>query len=177
MVFTKTTAQYNFVSRVLHWLLAALIILELILGLCNSLVGAEFKNQLVQLHKSLGILILLLVAARLGWRLLNKPPQMPAAMPKMLKLAAHASHWLLYGLMFAMPLSGWFMTSASGRELRFADQFTLPALINKDRHLGIILRQMHELMAYALIALVIAHICAAIYHHYLNKDEVLRSMI
>ncbi len=100
-------------SRLLHWTMAVLIIAMLFIGIAMVSSLSDY-HRLVAIHKPLGIAILGLVAIRLVNRLFNPPPPLPESMPRLLRFAAQASHWLLYGLMFALPLVGWGMLSAAG---------------------------------------------------------------
>ncbi len=135
------------------------------------------KVYIYGLHKSFGLMVLLLVVLRLGWKLMNPQPLLPESMRRIEKFAAHAGHWALYGLMFAMPLSGWLMTSAKGYPASMFGLFVLPDLIPADRELGHDLEEVHEMIAYAIIGMVSLHAAAAFLHHFVHKDNVLRRML
>jgi cytochrome b561 len=162
-------------SKVLHWVMAALILTMLFIGIAMVASLADY-HRLVAIHKPLGILILLLVAIRLINRLFSRPPALPTEMPPLLKLAAHASHWLLYGLMFALPLVGWGMLSAAGYPIALIGAFHLPPILPHDVHLYSVLRPLHTLLAYLLFATFLAHLGAALAHALIFKDGVFKSM-
>src|ERR1700759_79246 len=107
------TPHFTILSRVLHWLMALLILAMLFIGVAMVSSLTDY-HRLVAIHKPLGALLLVLVAIRLINRLFNTAPPLPAGMPAPMKFVAHASHWLLYVLMFALPLVGWAMLSAGG---------------------------------------------------------------
>jgi cytochrome b561 len=131
----------------------------------------------VAIHKPLGMLILVLVALRLVNRLLRPPPPLPAAMPSLLRLAAHGSHVLLYGLMFALPLVGWAMLSAANYPITLVDPLHLPPIIPPSDALYSVLRPLHTVLALLLFAAFLAHLGAALTHALIFRDGVFRSMV
>ncbi len=168
--------NYGRVARLLHWLIAALVFIMLAIGWCMDLFPKEWKTSALGIHKSIGILILLLATIRLIWRLRHHAPQLPAAMPAWEIRAALSAHYLLYALLFAMPLTGWAMTSAKGRPAMFLGVIPLPDLVAPDKALGHNLESLHGYLAYALAALIAFHAAAALYHHYILKDNILMRM-
>lgn len=177
-------ARYSLVARVLHWLIALAIIGMLAIGwTMHSLPMGDTKFTLVQLHKSIGITILLLALFRLGWRLGHKPPALPRAMRVWEKIAAHGAHWLLYTLMIGMPLLGWVMVSASPLNLPtilygvipWPHLPILPDLPNKG-HIGHVADKLHNFFAWVLAIVVVLHAAAAWKHHLFDRDDVLTRM-
>lgn len=163
------------VARILHWLMAVLIVAMLFVGVAMvSSIAA--RPMLIDLHRPLGIAILLLAIVRLGYRLRHRPPALPADLPAWQVLAAHASHMLLYALMLAMPLIGWMMLSAGGYPVTLVGGLQLPPISPHDATLYAWLRDAHGWLAYLLFAVVLAHLCAALFHHWVRRDDVLRSM-
>jgi len=174
----NTEHRYGLIAILLHWLMAMLIFTMLGLGLyMTSLVFSMEKLKLYGWHKELGILILMLAALRLLWRLTSIIPGLPAAMPQWQKLAARAAHLAFYGFMFVMPLTGWLISSAAGLPVSFFGLFILPTLIPADENLRLLFSEMHQWLAYALIATIGAHVAAALQHHFINKDNILRRML
>ena len=169
------TPHFTLLSRVLHWLMAVLILAMLFIGVAMVSSLADY-HRLVSIHKPIGALILVLVAIRLINRLLHPPPPLPAGMPAILRFAAHASHWLLYALMVALPLVGWGMLSAGGYPIDLVGSFHLPPILPHSSALYAILRPAHTLLAYVLFATFLVHLGAALAHAFLFKDGVFESM-
>jgi len=162
-------------SRVLHWTMAVLILAMLFIGI--AMVGslADY-HRLVGLHRPLGALILVLALIRLANRLRRPPPPLPAGMPPLLKVPAAVSHWLLYGLMIALPLVGWAMLSAAAYPIVLVGSLRLPPIAPHDAALYALLRQAHTVLALLLFATVLAHVSAALMHALIFRDGVFQSM-
>ena len=167
--------HFTLLSRLLHWLMAAMILAMLFVGVAMVASLSDY-HRLVSIHKPIGALILVLVAIRLINRLFNPAPALPAGMPALLRFAAHASHWLLYGLMFALPLVGWGMLSAGGYPIDLGGWIHLPPILPHSSALFAILRPAHTLLAYLLFATFLVHLGAALAHAFLFKDDVFESM-
>lgn len=175
---TPQAVRYSALAIAFHWALAALILVQIPLGL----IMVDMPRGLQQLeafnwHKSLGAVILAIAALRLLWRLFNRGPALPREMPGWQKGIAHATHWLLYAAFFAVPLSGWTMSSAFGRSVEVFGLLTLPDLVGADKALGERLAALHEIAAYALAALVVVHVGAALQHFLIKRDDILARML
>ena len=169
-------ALFPITSRLLHWAMAVLVLAQLFIGI--AMVGSlSDYHRLVAIHKPLGMLILVLAALRLVNRLLRPPPPLPAAMPGLLRVAAHGSHLLLYGLMFALPLVGWAMLSAANYPIALAGVFHLPPITPPSDALYAVLRPLHTVLALLLFATFLAHLGAALMHALIFRDGVFRSMV
>ena len=178
MQIKNTETQYGIVNKFLHWFMALIIIGMLILGLyMTDLPDNEQKLRLFGIHKEFGLLILFLVMFRVVWRIGNIVPLLPNTIPAWQKFAAHAVHWMLYGFMFAMPITGWMMTSAAGLPPSFFGLFTLPSIIAPNDQLFHLLITVHHWLAYGLIVTFLGHAGAALQHHFIEKDDVLRRML
>ncbi len=127
-------------------------------------------------HKAFGIIVLGLVTFRFIWRMIKKPPKLPENTPKMHKIAAKITHIALYALMFLMPLAGWMMSSAGGHPVSVFG-IPIPPLVGKDKELGALMNDLHEWGGYAMIAVILFHVGAAIYHYFILKDEVMLRML
>jgi cytochrome b561 len=171
----RDTGHFNLTARVLHWLMAALILTMLFVGV-TMVASLHWRPLLVDLHRPLGIAILLLALLRLVNRLRHRPPPLPADLPAWQAAAAHASHWLLYGLMLAMPLVGWAMLSAGGYPIQMWAGVLLPPIVPHDPALYAALRSAHSLLAYVLFATVVLHLCAALFHLWVRRDGVFEAM-
>jgi cytochrome b561 len=167
--------RFSLLSRILHWVMAVLILVMLFIGIAMVASLSDY-HRLVAIHKPLGMLVLVLVAIRLINRLLNPPPPLPPGMPGFLRFAAHASHWLLYSLMFALPLVGWGMLSAAGYPIALVGDWHLPSILPHNVALYAVLRALHTVLAFLLFGTLIAHLGAALTHALVFKDGVFRSM-
>lgn len=161
--------HFNLTARVLHWLMAAMILSMLFLG-------AGMVSSLE--HRPLGIAILVLAIVRLANRLRHRPPPLPlpSDLPRWQVLAAHASHWLLYALMLAMPLLGWGLLSAGGYPVTLFPGVQLPPIAPVDPTWYAVLRGAHGLLAWLLFATVLLHLAAALVHAWIRRDGVFPSM-
>ena len=173
----NTRSAYGAISLFLHWLMALLIVTMFILVWTRDIAPSDWRMPMIDLHKSIGITIIMLVSLRLLWRFANIRPSLPHQYPQIIHIGAKLGHWALYAFMFVMPLSGWLMVSAMGRAPSFFGFFTLPALIDKNIPLVILFKNIHEFIAYGLIAMVIAHIGAALWHYFIIKDDILTRML
>lgn len=171
-------ARYTRTAQIFHWLMFVLIIGALIVGFyMGELPRSPFKLQVVSLHKWNGVTILLLALMRVTWRVLNPPPPLPSTMPGWQQNAAHWLHRALYLLIIAMPMSGWLMSSAKGFPVVWFGVLPLPDLVEKNHDLGELLEKVHEVLAFALIGLLVLHVLAALKHHVIDRDNVLSRML
>lgn len=172
-----SSTQFVLAARVLHWLIALLILTMLFIGVGMVASVSERHEWLISIHKPLGITILILAIIRLIVRLRNPPPPLPADLPPIQKLAAHASHWLLYFLMLVIPLVGWAMLSAGGYPVMLGHSLRLPPIFPVNAAAFAILRHTHAWLAMLLFLTFLAHLGAALYHGLIRRDGVLWSMI
>jgi len=170
--------RYTGLAIGLHWLIAIALVGCFALGLyMHELPLSPQKLKLYSWHKWAGVTIFFFVALRLAWRLTHRPPEMPAGMPAWQRMAAAATHHLLYALMFAVPLTGWLMSSAKGFQTVWFGVLPLPDLLEKNRELGKILEEVHEVLNFTMATLVVAHLGAALKHHFVERDDVLTRML
>jgi cytochrome b561 len=172
-----STQHFSAPARLLHWLMAVMIIAMLFIGVGMVASVSERHQWLINLHKPLGIAILLLVIVRLLVRFTHVTPALPVDMPSVQKLAAKLSHVLLYALMLALPLVGWAMISAAGDPVMLSGNLRLPALLAADAPTFAVLRNAHTYLAYLLFATVLLHLAGALFHAWIRRDEVLGSML
>jgi cytochrome b561 len=172
---TTDTARYSSVAIAFHWTIAALVIANLVIGIGHD--GIPALRKLMGAHKAIGITVLALTAARVAWRLAHRPPPLPAGTPAWERGAAHASHWTLYLLMIAMPLTGWAMVSGpeATRPLSWFGLFNVPLLPigSGAADAG---HSAHGVLGWVMLALVVLHIAAALRHHLVLRDHVLARM-
>lgn len=173
----NTENSYGIVAKGFHWLLFLMLSFSIIAGnfLTTMPKGPE-KLQAAGMHKSFGVVLLLLILARLAWRLVNTTPKEPAGTPAVQCLMARAMHWVLYALMFAQPLSGILMSQAAGYPVSFFGLFELPVLLDKDPSLARFFRGAHGIVWILLLSAVVGHVGAALHHHFIRKDGVLKQM-
>ncbi len=167
--------KFSTLQRVLHWTMAAAILLMLFIGIGMVSTITPAHLTLLSIHKPLGIAILILVIVRLSVRMTRGTPPLPSDLPPLMKFAAHASHWALYALMFAIPLIGWGMLSAAGDPIIVAG-IHLPPILPMNGAMYGILREAHGWLALMLLALVLAHLAAALFHALIRRDGVFQSM-
>ena len=172
------TTRYTRTAKALHWLMAILFFGLLALGFyMQDLPLSPQKLQFYSWHKWAGVTAFLLVLFRLAWRATHVPPALPASMPKAMRFAAHAGHFLLYALMLAIPLSGWLMSSAKGFQTVWFGLLPIPDLLDKNKELGNLLAQVHSALNFLFIAVLVSHIGAALKHHIIDKDDILTRML
>ncbi|WP_300727175.1 cytochrome b/b6 domain-containing protein [Pseudomonas sp.] len=165
------------VARLLHWLMAVMMIAMLFIGAGLAASVSERHTWLLNLHKPLGIAILLLVVVRLIVRFTTRQPALPADLPWVQVLGAKLSHSVLYGLMFSLPLVGWAMISAAGDPVMLTHSLQLPSIVPANASVFARLRQAHTFLAYLLFFTVLLHLAAALYHGWVRRDGVLDSML
>lgn len=171
-----TLETYNRVARWLHWAIAVMAILNLIGGIFHDAIGDSIP--VIPLHKATGVTVLFLTLARIVWRLTHPVPALPAALAAWEGHVARITHALFYILLLIVPLTGWIMSSPGTRPLTWFGLFDLPrfAVTKGDAVVGLS-HEGHEILGYAFAALVILHIAAALRHHFILKDAVLRRML
>jgi cytochrome b561 len=170
--------RYGAVAQALHWIIAALIVTQFVLAsMADDLPAGMQKLALLARHKSVGMTVLMLAVVRLAWRLFNKPPALPPGMKSYEVALAKITHGLFYVLLFALPLSGWMMSSAKGYTVSWFNLFAWPNLVPKDQAAFKTLRSVHETVATILFCAAILHILAALKHHFWDKDDVLKRML
>jgi len=169
-------ARFPIISRLLHWLMAIMVLAMLFIGIGMAATESDRYRVLFSIHKPLGIAILILVIVRFSNRLLNPPPPLPTAMPGWQRLAAKGSHVVLYALMFTMPLVGWGMLSAAPYPVVLAGSLHLPSILPQNATLYAELRQLHTVLAYLFFLTFLAHLGAALLHGLIRRDGVFESM-
>lgn len=178
MPIRNTPDRFGSVARAFHWLVFLLLIGSFTLAW--SMVGLPlglYKLQLYSWHKWVGVTIFLLAILRLGWRLANPTPRPPAGMSRWQRVAAAISHALLYTILIVMPLTGWIMSSALNLPLVYLGLVHIPSPFGVDEALGEAMKIVHFWLGITLLTLVAIHVLAALYHHFILRDDVLRRML
>lgn len=173
-----TLARQRFTGsqQLLHWLMATCILAMLFIGVGMVSTIAPRYLTLSQIHKPLGIVILLLALIRVAVRLRYGAPQLPRAMPKSMKLAARLSHVIFYALMIVMPLLGWGMLSAASYPVVLVGDVHLPSILPLNETLHTILWHAHRYLAFVFFPLILLHIAAALFHALVRQDGVFETM-
>ena len=168
--------RYSTVAITLHWLIAFFIIVNLIVGIGHESIPA--MRAWMPGHKAIGVTVLFLTLVRITWRLVYRPPALPAAMPAWEKGTAHATHWALYALLLLLPLTGWMMVSGPDhrRPLTWFGAFDIPYLPGgtSGADLG---GSWHGALGWSMVVLIVIHAGAALRHHVLLRDGVLARML
>jgi cytochrome b561 len=173
---TGNRERFTPLQRALHWLMAICILAMLFIGVGMVSTVAPKYLTLVAIHEPLGIAILGLALIRLVVRLRRSAPALPSDLPPLVKLAARQSHYALYILMIAMPLLGWGMMSAAAYPVVLLGDIPLPAILPQNEQLHTWLWDAHFSLAFALFALILMHIAAALYHALIRRDGVFETM-
>ena len=179
---TPVATRYSGIAIALHWLLALLLVAMFVLGVYMS--GLPFSPQRLKLynwHKWAGVVVLTLSFLRLLWRLTHRPPALPAAvaaaMPPWQHWAHHGTHGALYVLFFAVPLIGWAYSSAAGFPIVVFGVLPLPDFMPVNKALAEAIKPWHKYAAFAMAALVLLHVAAALKHQLIDRDGLLARML
>jgi cytochrome b561 len=169
--------RYGVVAQAFHWTVAALVLSGFGVGLYMvTLKLSPGKLQLFSYHKWIGVTVFLLALLRLAWRAGHAPPPLPP-MPAWQHRVAQVTHWLLYLLLFAVPLSGWLMSSAKGMQTVWFGVLPIPDLLAKNKELGHRLEDLHYVLNKTLLVLIGLHVAAALKHFLFDRDQVLQRML
>ncbi len=178
MQLKNDESRYGVVAQLFHWIIVVLIIVQFILANRESnLPLGPAKIAVLAQHKSVGITILGLALLRLIWRWLNPVPAEPLDVARWQRIAARVSHIGLYVLLLVTPVVGWLMSSARNFPVSWFGLVTLPDFIKPNRPAYEFLHTTHELLALTLFCLALLHMAAALKHHFIDKDNVLRRML
>jgi cytochrome b561 len=177
MPLRNTAATYGSLAKFLHWAIVLLILPQYFLvEAAEELPNGLEKLQLMTWHKSLGMLVLILALVRIAWKVMNKGLPDPIGVAWQRKAAA-AGHGLLYLLILAQPLTGWIMSSSANYPVTLFNGFQFPAIVGENHDLHELMEEVHEVLFFAMLTVAAVHVAAALYHHVVLKDGVLRRML
>ena len=174
----KVEPGYSATARLFHWVVAALVLLMVPIGIVMANVDVgRAQDALYHLHRSIGVILLPLMLARLIWRLTHPPPPLPVTVSAVQRRLAGFVHWALYGILLLQAMVGWIATSAYRAPIRVFWLFELPPIWPVDRPFSETLFAVHRAIGFTLLVLLVCHVGAALFHHFVLKDIVLRRMI
>jgi cytochrome b561 len=179
MPLRNTTEAYGSLAKFLHWAIVILIVAQwfLVEGAEEAGDGTAEQASLMGLHISFGMLVLVLALARIAWKVINGRHPAPLGEVVWQRKAAAAGHGLLYLLILLQPLTGWLVVSTGGSAAGFFGWFEFPALAGENHDLHETMEEVHEFFFNALMVVAVIHVAAALYHHFLLKDDTLRRML
>lgn len=177
MTFRNTRSSWGTLSKALHWLIVLGIITQWSIAEYADGLSLLKKIPVLNIHKSIGITILALAVIRLVWRWSNPVPELDSKTRPWERVLAHLSHVLLYALIFAMPLSGWLMSSAKNIPVSWFKLFQLPDLVGPDKEFGETMQHLHHLLFDVLLVVAVVHVLGALKHAVIDRNDVLRRML
>jgi cytochrome b561 len=170
--------SYSSVAKFLHWTVAACVLTMIPVAFLMNAVGAgTLQNVLYTVHRSLGVLVLALMLIRLTYRIVHGAPAPEPTLEPLQRIGSNLVHLALYALIIAQALIGWVATSAYGATISFFGLFNVPSLVEKDQTLSDPLFQVHMLVGFTIIGLLVMHIGAALYHYFIRRDGVMQRML
>ena len=179
MLFTNTRLRFGLFTRLLHWLIAVLILGLIWLGwyMVDLTYYNKWYNASLHYHKSLGILALALALVKIGWQWHTPAPGPVAGLKTWEKTGAKVMHYVLWGMMLLIPVTGYLISTSAGKPIQLFNWFELPAIMDVDEQLRELAIDVHYYLAYATLFLVAGHAGAALKHHFINRDDTLKRML
>jgi len=176
--YRNTELRYGIIAQLFHWLVAVLVFVQATIGLyASDLPVGIARLKWLSRHKAIGVTVLALVLLRLGWRYLNRLPHLPGSMPPWERRAALLTHRMLYALLLLAPISGWLYASAAGLSVTWFGWFRIPDLLAKNTQIAPYFKELHEVLVFTLIPLVVLHVFAALRHAFFRRDGVMGRML
>jgi len=177
MSATPARGGYSRTAKVLHWVIAALVLGLIPVGLSLDLLPqGPIQDFAYLMHKSTGFVVLLLMILRLGWRLACPPPPPEPDMPRWQQAIASANHYAFYAILLTMPWLGWAGSNAFGAPVSVYGLFTLPNLVGEDKELAKTILGWHAALGITVAGLILLHIGAVLFHRFVRRDAVLARM-
>lgn len=168
---------YGVIARMFHWITVLIVFVMIPVGLTMTQdIPRRFQDPLFMLHKGLGVVFLVLILARIVWRIGHPPPALPAHIPKLQRRAAEGTHLALYGMLLIMAVSGYVRVTAGGFPIEWLDALGVPPLLPKMERVAEIASAVHATAKTLLIALIALHVAAACWHGLIRRDGVFGRM-
>jgi len=177
MPFRNTTHAWGSLSKAFHWLIVLLIINQWVIAERAEELKGLAKLDALAWHKSFGMTVLMLAVLRLAWRLMNPTPELATETKPWERLLAKISHVLLYALIFAMPLTGWMMSSAKNYPVSWFKLFQFPDLVAPAEQTFHRMHDLHHLLFNVLVGVALLHVAGALKHHFIDRNDVLKRML
>ena len=178
MQLRNTLSRWGVVSQTFHWVIVVLIITQYVLAeIEHEMPLGMARFAVLARHKSIGLTILALAVLRLLWRWMNPSPPLPDTLKPYERVLARVTHFGLYVLLFAQPITGWILSSASNFPVSYFGWFTLPNLVAADKGFAETMHEVHETLFGILAGFAVLHVAGALKHHFWLKDDVLRRML
>jgi cytochrome b561 len=176
MLIGDSKTGYGLISRLVHWIMALAIPAMFALGLWMVTLNyySPYYRTAPDIHRSVGMLLLILLVLRFLWRLANPKPD-DAELSPLERVASRTVHWGFYPLLFALMVSGYLISTADGRPIQVFNWFSVPSLIHK-KGLEDAAGKVHEVLAYVTMLLVVLHAAAALKHHFIDHSSILKRM-
>jgi cytochrome b561 len=176
MLIGDSKTGYGLISRLVHWIMALAIPTMFALGLWMVTLNyySPYYRTAPDIHRSVGMLLLILLVLRFLWRLANPKPD-DAELSPLERVASRTVHWGFYPLLFALMVSGYLISTADGRPIQVFNWFSVPSLIHK-KGLEDAAGEVHEVLAYVTMLLVVLHAAAALKHHFIDHSSILKRM-
>ncbi|QMT60590.1 cytochrome b [Legionella sp. PC997] len=171
----NTVNRFGSITKLLHWLIFILMIAQFYFVWSLS-EHSPLTDLYIMLHKSVGLTLLILGIVFFIWHIINSKPRPPEDQPLWQYIVSKAVHHILFLLIILMPIIGYLLTCADGKPINFFGWFTIPCLISANEHFGGIMFLTHETLAFIILFFVGIHILAALYHHFICKDSVMKRM-
>jgi len=177
MTFRNTNRSWGSLTKALHWIIVLLIINQWVIAEQAEELKGLAKLQALSWHKSFGMTILMLAIIRLVWRWMNPVPDLTAETKPWERVLAKISHVLLYALIFAMPLTGWMMSSARNFPVSWFKLFQFPDLVAPAEQTFHRMQDLHHLLFSVLVVVALLHAAGALKHHFIDRNDVLKRML
>ena len=179
MLISNTPLRFGLFSKLLHWAIALLILGLIWLGwyMVDLTYYDRWYNASLHYHKSLGILALALALFKLGWQQYTPAPGPVAGLKTWEKTGAKLMHYVLWGMMLLIPVTGYLISTSAGKPIQLFNWFAIPAIVDVDEELRELAIDVHFYLAYATLFLVAGHAGAALKHHFINRDNTLKRML
>ncbi len=170
--------SYNGIAKAFHWLVVAMLIVQYSVALLlGSILPKSAEDSLSSWHFSMGSSILVVMLARLAWRLTHTPPPPPKDLSPGLRRLSRATHWAFYGVFIVLPFLGWAAASGDGARVSLAGLIPLPLLVPKDDPFGKAMATVHPIIAISMLAVIALHVAGALYHALIKRDGVIQRML